>query len=498
MSDEILINVTPTECRVAAVESGLVQELYLERRDVISYVGNIYMGRVERVLPGMQAAFIHIGLARTAFLHIADLLPRNVDELTEEDSEGTSATEPKPMPAISDLLTQGQTLPVQVMKDPLGSKGARLTTQLSIPSRYLVLLPTSTHIGVSVRIEDEAERERLKQMIESLIGPEPDMGFIVRTNAEGVAEDALESDLEYLLKRWERVVQDQKQAAETQCIYEDLSLPYRSLRDLMHARIDKVRIDDASTYEGAIRFAKEFFSDWVGRIEHYTAARPLFDLYGVESEIERALSRTTPLKSGGHLTIDQTEAMTTVDVNTGGYVGIKNPEETIFKTNLEAAQAIARQLRLRNLGGIIIVDFIDMTNEEHKRQVLRVLTHALERDPARTSVSEISPLGLVEMTRKRTTQSLEQRLCELCSGCGGTGRVKTVETVCSEVFREVVRATRQFETGQLQVMASPSVIDCILDEHDATVAELTDKLGTAIRFQPHSDYASDQFDVVLL
>jgi len=268
---------------VAAVESGLVQELYLERRDVISYVGNIYMGRVERVLPGMQAAFIHIGLARTAFLHIADLLPRNVDELTEEGVEGQAVTEAKPMPAISDLLNHGQTLPVQVMKDPLGSKGARLTTQLSIPSRYLVLLPTSTHIGVSVRIEDEAERERLKQMIETLIGPEPTMGFIIRTNAEGVAQDALKSDLEYLLKRWERVVQDQKTAAETQCIYEDLSLPYRTLRDLMHARIDKVRIDDASTYEGAVSFAKEFFSDWVGRIEHYTAARPLFDLYGVES-----------------------------------------------------------------------------------------------------------------------------------------------------------------------------------------------------------------------
>ncbi len=499
MSDEILINVTPTECRVATVESGLVQELFLERRDVTSYVGQIFMGRVDRVLPGMQAAFVHIGLGRTAFLHIADILPRTQEECEESNETDASPSKPpKPTPLINDCLTEGQVLPVQVIKDPLGSKGARLSTQLSIPSRYLVLLPGSTHLGISVRIEDEEERERLKGLMNALVGPEPAMGLIIRTNAEGVDEEALSRDYAYLQKRWERVCRDQAAAEAGECIYQDLSLPYRSLRDLMHGRIDKVRIDDQATYEAACDFAQEFFPDWVDRIEHYTPARPLFDLYGVESEIERALSRVTPLKSGGHLAIDQTEAMTTVDVNTGGYVGTRNPEETIFKTNLEAAQAIARQLRLRNLGGIIIIDFIDMHQDEHKRQVLRVLNHALERDPARTSVSEISPLGLVEMTRKRTTESLEHRLCESCRVCGGTGRVKTAQTVCSEIFREIVRATRQFETGQLQVMAEPSIIDCILEEHEATVAELTEKLGAAIRFQPHSDYASDQFDVVLL
>lgn len=496
LSDELLINVTPTECRVAVVESGLVQELYLERRDLTSVVGRIYLGRVERVLPGMQAAFIQIGLARTAFLHMADLLPRDL-ETCSEDSE-VSGPQERVLPSISEHLSPGQMLPVQVIKDPLGSKGARLSAQLSIPSRYLVLLPNSTHIGISVRIEDESERERLRTLTEEMTGPDRSVGLIIRTNAEGVTRDELLRDFDYLMKRWDRVMRDQSVAAAGDCIFEDLSLPVRSLRDLMHTRVDRVRIDDASTFEVAVDFAKEFFPDGVSRIEHYTRPRPLFDLFGVEAEIERALSRTTPLKSGGHLVIDQTEAMTTVDVNTGGYVGTRNPEETIFKTNLEAAQAIARQLRLRNLGGIIIIDFIDMIDEEHKQQVLRVLNHALEKDPARTSVSEISPLGLVEMTRKRTTESLEHRLCEPCQVCLGTGRVKTAETVCSEIFREVVRATRQFETGQLQVMAAPKVIEKLLEDHDATVAELTDRLGTAIRFQPHTDYAPDQFDVVLL
>ncbi len=502
MSDEVLINVTPTECRVAVVENGLAQELFIERRDLASDVGQIYMGRVERVLPGMQAAFVDIGLARTAFLHVADLVGR------EPAAEQTLDNTPRPVetapphretwPPISELLTVGQVLPVQVIKDPLGSKGARLSTQLSIPSRYLVLLPNTTHIGVSVRIEDEAERERLKTLVAELAGVEPGVGFIVRTNAEGIGEASLARDLAYLTKRWARIERDQAQAEPGACIYREPSLPLRALRDLMHARIDKVRIDDEATHHAACAFASEFFPSAANRIEHYTATRPLFDLYDVESEIERALSRVTPLKSGGHLVIDQTEAMTTVDVNTGGYVGLKNPEETIFKTNLEAAQALARQLRLRNLGGIVIVDFIDMIDEAHKRQVLRVLNDALERDPAKTSVSEISALGLVEMTRKRTTESLEHRLCQPCEVCAGTGRVKSVETMCSEIFREIVRATRQFETGQLQVMAHQRVIDQILDEHEAAVADLAEKLGATIRFQTHQGYAQDQFDVVLL
>ncbi|WP_376693252.1 ribonuclease G [Wenzhouxiangella sp. EGI_FJ10409] len=490
MSDEILINVSPTERRVAVVESGLLQELYLERSGEASYVGNIYMGRIERVLPGMQAAFVNIGLERTAFLHAADILPRQ----PELDENG----EARPVPSITELVSQGQRLLVQVVKDPLGSKGARLTAQLSIPSRYLVLLPGIQSLGVSVRIELEAERERLRDILRDLTGEEPEHGFIIRTNAEGVEVDALARDLKYLRRLWPRIETDAGQAAAGQLVYEDLSLPYRSLRDLMHAEIEKVRIDEPETFRRAVRFAGEFFPEWADRIEFYDGDRPLFDLYGVETEIERALDRNTPLKSGGHLTIDQTEAMTTVDVNTGSYLGYRNLEETIYKTNLEAAQAIARQLRLRNLGGIIIIDFIDMTEDDHKRQVLRTLQRALARDHARSTVSEISPLGLVEMTRKRTTESLEHRVCEPCPACDGRGRVKSVDTVCSEIFREIMRAVRQFETGQMRVMACPAVVDRMLEEHHRSIAELTEQLGTSIHFQPEEQYDQEQFDVVLL
>ena len=490
MSDEILINVTVTESRVALVENGLLQELYLERDDDVSYVGNIYMGKVERVLPGMQAAFVNIGLDRTAFLHANDIVPRQA-ELGQDGS-------PMQPPPITELLRTGEKVMVQVIKDPLGSKGARLTTQLSVPSRYLVLLPGVDSLGVSVRIELEEERQRLKDLLRGLLGPDSKAGFILRTNAEGVTEAALAKDLNYLRRLWGRIENAMQVAEPGQCIYEDLSLPYRSLRDHMHAGVDKVRIDDRATWQRACKFASDFFPEWVDRIEHYDGDGPLFDLYGVEDEIDRALSRTAPLKSGGYLSIDQTEAMTTVDVNTGAYVGFRNLEETIYKTNLEAAQAIARQLRLRNLGGIIIIDFIDMTDAEHKRQVLRTLQRALARDHARSSVSDISPLGLVEMTRKRTTESLEHRLCEPCQACDGRGRVKSVDTVCSEIFREILRAVRQFETGQLRVMAAPRVVERMLEDHHRSIAELTELLGTSIQFQPEDQYGQEQFDVVLL
>ncbi len=490
MSDEILINVTLTESRVALVENGMLHELYVERVDDVSFVGNIYMGRVERILPGMQAAFVNIGLDRTAFLHASDIAPRR----PELDANG----DPEPVPPISGLIEQGQDLVVQVIKDPLGSKGARLTTQLSVPSRYLVLLPKVDSIGVSVRIEIEEERQRLRDLLSSLTNSEARAGYILRTNAEGIDKEALAKDLEFLRRLWQRIETDMQTARPGQCIYEDLSLPYRALRDQMHAGVDKVRIDDLGVWRRAQKFAGDFFPDWVDRLEYYSGSGPLFDLYGVEDEITRALNRNVPLKSGGHLTIDQTEAMTTVDVNTGGYVGFRNLEETIYKTNLEAAQAIARQLRLRNLGGIIIIDFIDMTDSDHKRQVLRTLQRALARDHARTSVSEISSLGLVEMTRKRTTESLEHRLCEPCPSCNGKGRIKNVETVCAEIFREILRAVRQFETGQLRVMAAPPVVNRILEDHHRSIAELTEQLGTSIQFQPEDHYGQEQYDVVLL
>ena len=495
MSDEILINVTPTESRVALVEHGLLQEVHLERRELTSQVGNIYMGRVDRVVPGMQAAFVDVGLARTGFLHASDIVPRQ--------AEPAEAEIERVIPPISSLLRDGQHVLVQVIKDPLGSKGARLSTQLSIPSRCLVLLPHSDSIAVSVRIDEEQERERLRSLLSELLAQRAAQGdalrgFILRTNAEGVEADALQRDLDYLTRRWQKIQAEVVGAQPGQLIYEDLALPFRSLRDLMHAGIERVRIDHAATLERAERFAKAFYPDWVDRLEAYTGSGPLFDLYGVEDDLERALSRTVPLKSGGSVCIDQTEAMTTVDVNSGAFVGARNAAETIFKTNLEAAQTIARQLRLRNLGGIIIIDFIDMEDEEHKRQVMRVLNRALEQDPAKTFVSELSELGLVEMTRKRSMESLGHRLCEPCRVCGGTGQIKSVDTVCGEIFREVLRAVRQFESGQLRVMAAAQVVDRIVEEHGATVAELSEQLGTEIRFQADAQYQQDQFDVVLL
>jgi ribonuclease G len=489
MSEEILINVTPTETRVAVVENGMLQEVSLERHSHVVYLGNIYKGTVSRVLPGMQAAFIEIGLDRTAFLHASDIY-RVETEHNPDD--------PPTEPSITSLVRQGDEVVVQVIKDPLGTKGARLTTNLSIPSRFLVLLPDSETIAVSVRIEDQTERERLIGLMTTMRDLNGKHGYIVRTNAENTSEFALAADMSYLDKIWESIAEQTKISKGGECIYKDLSLPLRALRDHMHEEVEKVRIDSKQEYDHLMDFADKFLPEWSQRIEYYFSARPLFDMFGIEDEIDNALHRSTPLKSGGHLVIDQTEAMTTIDVNTGGYVGHRTLEETVYKTNLEAVQALARQLRLRNLGGIIIIDFIDMHNDEHKNQVMLALDRALERDDAKTNVCEISSLGLIEMTRKRTTESLGHVLCEPCSVCSGRGVLKSVETVCLEVFREILRSSRQFEASRLLVVASTRVVDKILDDQSTTVAELEEVIGKSIRFQREDQYTQEQFDVVLL
>lgn len=494
MSEEILINITPRETRVALVENGMLQEVHVERALKRGYVGNIYKGRISRVMPGMQAAFVEIGLERAAFLHASDIV-RPGPLLTSEDSEILPPVTP---PQINDLVRDGQEVVVQVVKDPLGSKGARLTTHLSVPSRYLVLLPHSRQIGVSVRIEDEIERTRLRELLQGLSTHDGALGYIVRTNAEGQTSDALIEDIGYLAKIWEAVNSAIGDAKVGDCVYEDLSLPLRALRDLMRRDIEKVRVDSRETFEKMVRFAEQFMPELAERIEHYPGERPIFDLYGVEDEIQRALKKEVPLKSGGYLIVDQTEAMTTIDVNTGAFLGHRNLEETVYKTNLEAAQAAARQLRVRNLGGIIIIDFIDMVDPEHRRQVLRMLEKTLSRDHAKTTVYEMSPLGLVEMTRKRTTESLGHLLCEPCPTCAGRGNVKSVETVTYEIFREITRAVRQFEAARLLVLAAPKVVAKILEDESGAVAELEEFIGKTIRFQPEEHYAQEQYDVVLL
>jgi ribonuclease G len=501
VSEEILINMTPRETRVGVVENGMLQELHVERTSRRGYVGNVYKGRVQRVMPGMQAVFVDIGLERAAFLHASDIVRPPLPEVTEVPAAGGGNGNGH-MPSISELVHEGQEIVVQVVKDPIGTKGARLSTHLSIPSRYLVLLPHARTLGISTRIEDETERQRLKDVLNPLIGedgaPNPRLGYIVRTNAEGQSAESLAFDVTYLGKVWRVVQENIAKAKVGERVYEELSLPLRALRDLLNDDIEKVRVDSRETFEKVVKFVHKFMPSLDDRVEHYAGERPIFDLYGVEDEIQRALRKEVPLKSGGYLIVDQTEAMTTIDVNTGGYLGTRNLEETVYRTNLEAAQAAARQLRLRNLGGIIIIDFIDMTDEEHKRQVIRMLEKGLARDHAKTTVYPMSQLGLVEMTRKRTTESLERQLCEPCPACMGRGTVKTAETVTYEIFREITRAVRQFNAQKLLVMASPKVVGRILEEESTAVAELEEFISKSIRFQAEEHYSQEQFDVVLL
>ncbi|MDG2524463.1 ribonuclease G [Stenotrophomonas sp. HITSZ_GD] len=495
MSEEILVNVTPRETRVAVIENGMLQELHIERGWRRGVVGNIYKGKVQRVMPGMQAAFVEVGLERAAFLHANDVVrvaPPGVVESGEPPLTPATAV------PIVELLRDGQDVVVQVVKDPIGSKGARLTTQISIPSRYLVLLPQSKVVGVSARIEDESERARLKGLVTELAASHGGYGYIIRTNAEGQPAEALAEDIAYLSRVWNVVERRGRESPPCSIIYEDLSLPLRSVRDLIRKDVEKVKVDSKETFGQLQAFVAKYMPVLAERIELYAGDRPIFDLYGVEDEIGRALEKQVPLKSGGYLVIDQTEAMTTIDVNTGSFVGQRNLEETVFRTNLEAAQSVARQLRLRNLGGIIIIDFIDMDDPEHRRQVLRTLEKSLARDHAKTTVYDFSPLGLVEMTRKRTVESLERQLSEPCPECGGRGSIKTTETVTYEIFREITRAVRQFDAARLLVIASPKVVARITDEESTAVAELEEFLGKTISFQSDDQYLQEQFDVVLL
>ncbi|WP_407276726.1 ribonuclease G [Halothiobacillus sp. DCM-1] len=499
MSEEILINVTPQETRIAYVENGVLQEINIERSRSRGMVGNIYRGRVSRVLPGMEAAFVDIGLDRAAFLHVSDI------DLKPEEKETGVESRPR---LIYELLRTGQDLTVQVIKDPLGTKGARLTTEITIPSRYLVYLPNGRNVGVSSRIGESEERERLKGLIQGFLA-EREMaeqspnaaelgGFIVRTAAEGADAGALKRDFDFLLRLWRGIEERQCGITGVGLIFEDLPIVMRTLRDVLGRYVEKIRIDSRESYHRAMQFAQEMVPDILPILEHYPGERPLFDLHNIEQEIASALDRRVPLKSGGYLIIDQTEAMTTIDVNTGGFVGAKNLEETIFKTNLEAASAIARQLRLRNLGGIIILDFIDMSQPEHRVAVQETLKRALENDHARTKVCEVSGLGLIEMTRKRTRESLEHILCTVCPTCGGRGTVKTAETVCYEIFREVTREARQYNPRQMLVIASPAVIDRLREEDSTSLAELQEFIAVPLKLQTDVHYQPEQYDIVLM
>ena len=486
MAHEILINVTPQETRVAMLEQGVVQELHIERTSARGLVGNIYLGRVARVLPGMQSAFVEIGLERAAFLHIADIW--------EHRQNGHGGTE-RP---IERILHEGQAILVQVIKDPIGTKGARLSTQVSLAGRLLVYLPQDSHIGISQRIEDEAEREQLRERLQHLLPEGHGGGFIIRTMAETASEREMQSDIEYLTKLWRDLTSRSTVQPAPELVYQDLNLAQRVLRDMATEETTRILVDSRETHQRMADFASQYTPALSSRIEHYSGDRPLFDLSAVEDEIEKALARRVDLKSGGYLIIDQTEALTTIDVNTGGFVGGRSFDDTIFKTNLEAAQVIARQLRLRNLGGIIIIDFIDMENADHRNAVLAELNRALEWDRTRLTVNGFTALGLVEMTRKRTRESLAHVLCEPCPTCSGRGAVKTSRTVCYEILREILREARQFSAREFRVLASQSVVDLLQEEESPAVAMLSDFIGRTVSLQVESSYTPEQYDIVLM
>ena len=490
MQQDILINWSPQETRVAVVEHGALQELQVERSLERGLVGNVYLGKVARVLPGMQSAFIDIGLDKAAFLHVADLMSSINSRHADADMPATIAQ------PIEKQLFEGQAVMVQVLKDPIGTKGARLTAQISIAGRLLVFLPQDNHVGVSQKIPPK-QREDLRQRVVALAG-EAGGGFILRTNGEDALDDELKEDIAYLRKTWARIKNASVRLPPASVLHQDLNLLERVLRDVVFEGTQTIRIDSHEQFANLSKFAQEFMPATVQKLQHYSGERPIFDLFNIDQDIAKALGRRVDLKSGGYLIIDQTEALTTVDVNTGGFVGARNFDDTIFRTNLEASQAIARQLRLRNLGGIVIVDYIDMTRENHRDAVLAEFQKQLARDRVKTTVNGFSALGLLEMTRKRTRESLAHQLCEPCSACGGKGVVKTARSVTYDILREILREARQFNPREFRVVASPKVIELFLDEESQHLAGLSDFIGKPIFLQAEAAMAQEQYDIVLI
>lgn len=489
-SVELLVNVTPDETRIALVDMGILKEVHIERQAKRGIVGNIYKGRVTRVLPGMQSAFVDIGLDKAAFLHASDIV--SYTECVDVNEQKQFMVKD-----ITELVREGQDLVVQVVKDPIGTKGARLTTDITLPSRYLVFMPENSHVGVSQRIASEEERARLKALVEPFCDELG--GYIIRTAAEGVSEAELKQDADFLKCLWKKVLERRAKYPTRSAIYGELALTQRVLRDFIGQSIEKIRIDSKLCFSEVKEFTDEFMPELSDKLVLYSGNQPLFDVYGVESAIQTALDKRVNLKSGGYLIIEQTEAMTTIDINTGAFVGRRNLEETIFNTNIEATRAIAQQLQLRNLGGIIIIDFIDMQNEDHRQRVLQSLQEALAKDRVKTNVNGFTQLGLVEMTRKRTRESLEHILCGDCPSCQGRGKVKTVETVCYEIMREIIRVNHLFSSEQFVVYASSAVADYLInEERSGLIAEIEVFIGKKVQVKTEISYNQDQFDVVVM
>jgi ribonuclease G len=514
-NNSLVINVDIAETRVALIEGGSITELFVEREQDKSPVGNVFLGKVTRVLPGMQAAFIDISLDRAAFLHVEDVVPQeDMDNLLngedDEDHEPhvegdeAAAVEVKPRAVarrvtratpIRDVLKEGQSLMVQVSKGPIGTKGARVTSHVALPGRYVVYLPTVDHVGISKRIGNDVERKRLREAIEAVKPPQG--GFIVRTVATGLTKKQLKADVGYLVKQWEAVSKRRSEVKSAPAmLYEDLDITLRVARDYFTEDIDKIIIDSQSEYERVRSFIGTFLPERVNDIEFYQGRDPIFDEYGIEDEIARALSRKVPLSSGGYLIIDQAEALTAIDVNTGRFTGKgKDVEETIYQTNLEAVQEIAYQLRFRNIGGLIVLDFIDMERPKNRDRVYKTLIEALKKDRATTTITRISELGLVEMTRKRTRESLGRTLYEPCFFCDGTGQLQSKATICHEIVRQIRREKDTLPGYKVVVNAHPAICDMLKREHKAALEEAQNRFTRQIVVKPHKEYHLEQFDL---
>ncbi|MBW0454242.1 MAG: Rne/Rng family ribonuclease [Candidatus Kinetoplastibacterium crithidii] len=480
--EDILISTTCFETRVAILENSIIQELHIEHNMQRNIVGNIFIGKVIRVLPGLQSAFIDIGLDKAAFIHISDFRENRHENMMT--------------PSIEKFIFPGETILVQVIKDQIGTKGARVSTQISIAGRILVYLPFDNCLGVSQKIKLETDREKIKTRVQSLINYNRG-GFIIRTQAEEATDEEISTDLKYLNKLWENIIETAKSNRSPSLIYKDLDLPHKTLRDMVTQKTRAINIDSYHVAKNLLNWAKIFNPSITEKIHHYDKERSIFEAANIDQEINTALSKKVELKSGGYLIIEETEALTSIDVNTGGFVGGKNFKDTIFRTNLEATQAIARQLRLRNLGGIIIVDFIDMDDQDHKNAVLKELQKSISKDRTKITLSEFSQLGLVEMTRKRTRESLTNQLCEPCNICQSRGMIKTSRTICYEILREVVKESKQFNPKEFRIIASQKIVDMFLEESQyLTIIE--DQIKKPISLIVENGYYQEQYDIALL
>ena len=510
MSTELIINARPYETRVALVENGTVAELYIERRTGQELVGNIYRGRVVRVLPGMQAAFVDIGLDRTAFLYVSDvhrefqdieqmMLQSGTDARDEEDNELEKLPfDSRTYPAlpIEDLLQEGQDIMVQIAKEPYGTKGARVTSHISLPGRHLVLMPTLSHIGVSRKIEDRDERERLRNLVQEL---RPNhMGYIVRTVSEGATKEKLKAEMDFLLKLWQTIRVRMEKLSHPGLLHKDLAISLRAVRDLFTKEVDKLVIDSLEEYENIMEFINTFAPRLKYSVELYEGQEPIFDAYGIEMEISRALENKIWLKSGGYIIIELTEALTAIDVNTGSYVGKRNLEETILKTNLEAVKEIAYQLRFRNIGGLIVIDFIDMEKKANRERVFLALKEALSKDKAKTNILPMSDLGLIEMTRKRTRENLNRLLCEPCFYCEGKGNLKSRKTICYEILRDLERESAwSREPASVYIFVHPEIETILKEEEQDSILELEKKINKRLIILAKENFHLEQYEISL-